>query len=81
MTEKNRAMLRQFEDDGRIDLLLAAGNDFLFPGQGQRYKGPGVLSKQIAAAAIRILGVRVTGHQFRHLVGYVYLRENPGTRR
>lgn len=58
-------------------LLTAAGNDFLFPGQGQRYKGPGVLSKQIAAAAIRILGVRVTGHQFRHLVGYVYLRENP----
>lgn len=60
-------------------LLTAAGNDFLFPGQGQRYKGPGVLSKQIAAAAIRILGVRVTGHQFRHLVGYVYLRENPGS--
>lgn len=25
MTEKNRAMLRQFEDDGRIDLLLAQG--------------------------------------------------------
>jgi hypothetical protein len=24
-----------------------------------------------------VLGARVTGHQFRHLIGYVYLKDNP----
>jgi integrase len=58
--------------------LAEAGNNFLFPGQRNDHKGSALLSTQIATATTRILGVRVTGHQFRHLVGFIYLRENPG---
>jgi len=58
-------------------LLAEDGNDYLFPGWGLHYKGPGVLSKQIAETAKKVLGARVTGHQFRHLIGYVYLKDNP----
>ncbi|HVY43360.1 MAG TPA: tyrosine-type recombinase/integrase [Hyphomicrobiaceae bacterium] len=59
-------------------LLTTPRNQFLFPGYGNGHKGPGLLSRQIADRAISILGVRVTAHQFRHLVGYIYLKENPG---
>jgi integrase len=59
-------------------LLANLGNDYLFPGEGQRHKGSGLLSKQIARTMLRAVGVRATGHQFRHLVGYIYLLDNPG---
>lgn len=58
--------------------LTSAGNTFLFPGQDKRHKRPQVLSQQIAKRTRRVLGVRVTGHQFRHLVGFIYLKDNPG---
>jgi integrase len=59
-------------------LLAREGNDYLFPGEGQHHKGPGLLSKQIAQTMLRAVGVRATGHQFRHLTGYIYLKDNPG---
>ena len=59
-------------------LLAEHGNDYLFPGEALRHKGPGLLSKQIAQTMLRAVGVRATGHQFRHLIGYIYLKDNPG---
>lgn len=59
-------------------LLAQAGNDHLFPGEHAGHKVPPLLSQQIATTVNRIVGDRVTGHQFRHLVGYLYLTENPG---
>jgi integrase len=60
-----------------LPIISAKGNTQLFPGQKIGPKGPGLLSKQIAARSLRVLGVRVTGHRFRHLVGYIYLKDNP----
>lgn len=58
--------------------LLRAPSDYLFPGQCAGPKGPALLSEQIAETVEEFLGVRLTAHQFRHLIGYIYLLENPG---
>ena len=70
-------ILKVYLDRAR-PLLAEEGNDFLFPGQGPRHKGVGLLSKQIAETAKKKLGVRVTGHQFRHLIGFIFLKDHPG---
>jgi integrase len=59
-------------------LQTKLGNDYLFPGVGLRHLCRRQLSLRIAAETTRVLGVRVTAHQFRHLIGFLYLRENPG---
>jgi site-specific recombinase XerD len=59
-------------------LLTVQENPYLFPGQGNRSKHASFLSKQIADLLRQEIGVHVTAHQFRHLVGFIYLCENPG---
>ena len=58
--------------------LVRAANDCLFPGEAEGPKQAALLSKQIAKAVEREIGVRLTAHQFRHLAGFLYLRRNPG---
>jgi integrase len=58
--------------------LVRAANDWLFPGEAAEPKQAAGLSKQIAEAVKREIGVRLTAHQFRHLAGFLYLRRNPG---
>ncbi len=58
-------------------VLLRADNNFLFPGEGDRHKAPGLLSRQIASLTASELGVRITPHQFRHIAGAIILRQNP----
>ena len=58
--------------------LLREASDYLFPGQGAGPKGAALLSEQIASIVEDLIGVRLTAHQFRHLIGYIYLQENPG---
>ncbi len=58
--------------------LVRVPNDWLFPGQGGGPKQAAGLSRQIATAVQRGIGVRLTAHQFRHLAGFLYLRRNPG---
>jgi integrase len=59
-------------------LLCGPTNRYLFPGRGDRSKQTGWFSTQIAQNLERELGVRVTGQQFRHLTGFVYLLDHPG---
>lgn len=70
------AMLTLYLEAAR-PLLAGASDTYLFPGCGNRPKGPSLLSKQIAMVTQRALGTRVTAHQFRHLVGYLFLKDNP----
>ena len=58
--------------------LIRAPNDWLFPGEDGGHKSASLLSTQITKLTERRLGVRVTAHQFRHIAGFLYLRENPG---
>ena len=57
-------------------VLAAPGTSFLFPGEGGA-KALVTLGGQISRFLARELGVRLTPHQFRHLIGFIYLREHP----
>jgi integrase len=59
-------------------LLTVPENPYLFPGLGMRSKHASFFSKQIADLLRQEVGVHVTAHQFRHLIGFIYLSENPG---
>ena len=59
-------------------LLLRRPSEYLFPGEAYSHKGGSLLSEQIADMVENEVGVRLTGHQFRHLAGYLYLKANPG---
>jgi integrase len=58
--------------------LVRAPSTFLFPGASAGPKGSGLMSNQIATFVHRHVGVRVTAHKFRHLIGYLYLKQHPG---
>jgi len=53
-------------------------NDHLFPGINGRAKSSNNLSQQIARFTFQHLGVRLTSHQFRHLMGKTFLDNCPG---
>ena len=59
-------------------LLCASTNPHLFPGAGERAKCASYFSSQVADFLTKELGQRVTAHQFRHLIGYLFLAKNPG---
>ena len=52
-------------------------NFYLFPGRGKSHLVGQALSAQIADFVEKEVGVRLTPHQFRHLAGFFYLKENP----
>jgi integrase len=58
--------------------LVRAANEWLFPGENTDHKHPSLISTQIGDFVERRLGVRITAHQFRHLAGYIYLKQTPG---
>jgi hypothetical protein len=59
--------------------LLGAGQPGqLCPGRGGKPKKASLLSQQLAKMTSAELGVRMTAHQWRHVVGYIYLSRNPG---
>ena len=58
--------------------LLRRPSEYLFPGEGESHKGGPLLSEQIADMVVAEVGVRLTAHQFRHLIGYLYLKAYPG---
>lgn len=51
---------------------------YLFPGRGLRPQDDSWFSTQLAQLTERNLGVRVTGQQFRHCMGLIYLLDHPG---
>ena len=58
--------------------LLRGENEHLFPGENGRAKSENNFSQQIAKLAEDYLGVRLTAHQWRHVMGKIFLDENPG---
>ena len=58
-------------------VLAPPGTSWLFPGENGGRKALVTLGGQISRFLARELGVRLTPHQFRHLVGFVYLRQHP----
>jgi hypothetical protein len=48
-------------------------NRWLFPGKRDGHKDSALLSQQIRDLTEEIVGVQITAHQFRHLVGFLHL--------
>ncbi len=59
-------------------LLTLTEDKFLYPGQGFGRKSGTSLSQQIKHFTGDELGVPLTGQQFRHVIGYLYLKKHPG---
>ena len=62
----------------RPKLLTDPKNTYLYPGEGLNHKFPLYLSRQVADFVLEHLGERLTAHQFRHVIGYLYLLDHPG---
>ncbi len=58
--------------------LVRSPTPYLFPNSADGAKLSSAFSQQIAREVKRHLGVHLTAHQFRHLVVFIFLRENPG---
>lgn len=59
-------------------VLVRCPTPYLFPNTADGPKLSSAFSQQIAREVKRQLGVRLTAHQFRHLVIFIFLRDNPG---
>ena len=66
-------LLRLYLVHIRPKLVHCLGNPWLFPGEGDGPKGSALLSQQIGDLTEEIVGLRVTAHQFRHLMGALHL--------
>ena len=58
--------------------LLRGVTDALFPGEGGGAKKPGTLGPQIAREALRVAGLAINPHLFRHATGKIFLDRCPG---
>jgi integrase len=59
-------------------LLADTSSPYLFPGETGSHKSAYLLSEQISKLTATEIGVRITAHQFRHVVGFLFLAGNPG---
>ena len=59
-------------------VLASAGCRDLFPGRHGSKRSKVGLGMAIAKTTERELGVRVSPHQFRHITGYLFLKQCPG---
>jgi integrase len=60
----------------RRKLVRNKSNRWLFPGEADGPKGPGLLSSQIADFTEKHVGVRLTTHRLRPAAGYIHLRRS-----
>ncbi len=59
-------------------LICAEGNPYMYPGPGLDLKARGTLGPQMARFIEDRLGIRMSRQQFRHVIGYLYLKSHPG---
>jgi hypothetical protein len=62
----------------RPTLLRGRNEDYLFPGMRSGAKGKVSFSGQITKRVLKLTGLRITAHQFRHAAGAIILQEQPG---
>jgi integrase len=65
--------IRQFRPSS-----AAMGNRYLFPGKGLGPKTRAGLRDTLKAITGERLGIAINPHAFRHLAGYIFLKEHPG---
>ena len=75
LPERTVALLRLYRERV-LPVLAPGGSPYLFPGKSGP-KAEVSLGTQIPHFLARELGCRLSAHQFRHLVGFVYLQHHP----
>jgi integrase len=76
--ENTTALIDEYIQEHRPQLLRGFNNDWLFVGAGQQHKVTNCLSEQISERLWKELGLQVTPHQFRHAAAYIMLKADPG---
>ena len=71
-------LIDEFIHEFRPTLLRGTNSNWLFPGQDGELKNGLMFSKQITERIQKVLGLRITVHQFRHAAAAIYLKHNPG---
>ena len=72
------ALLDEYINDYRPTLLRGSNDLWLFPGQKREVKNSRTLSLQVTARVIKVTGLRLTVHQFRHAAAAIFLKHFPG---
>lgn len=71
-------IIDEYVHNFRPQLLRGRNEDWLFPGQRAGAKGKISFSGQITKRIQKLLGLRITVHQFRHAAGAIILKHRPG---
>ncbi len=76
--EKLTALIDEYIQNFRPQLLRGFNSDWLFPGISGSPKSDSMFSDQIRDRVEDATGLRLTVHQFRHAAAAIYLRHHPG---
>ncbi len=77
LPETAAAVLRTYIQRARPHLVTSNDSDCLFPGAKGGHITIGYFGQKVGDFVERMIGVRVTGHRFRHVCGFLYLQDNP----
>jgi hypothetical protein len=71
-------LIDEYVHNFRPILLRGSNEDWLFPGMRGAVKGKITLSSQITERVLKLTGLRLTAHQFRHAAAAIILQRHPG---
>jgi len=71
-------LIGEYINEFRPTLLRGTNVPWLFPGEGSEPKNKLQFGKQITERIQKVIGLRVTPHQFRHAAAAIYLEHRPG---
>jgi integrase len=71
-------LLDEYIHEFRPALLRGVNSSWLFPGEGGEPKDKLLFGQQITRRIQKVIGLRVTPHQFRHAAAAIYLKHRPG---
>jgi hypothetical protein len=71
-------LIDKYVHNFRPVLLRGRNEDWLFPGMRGAAKGKITLSGQITERVLKLTGLRVSAHQFRHAAAAIILQRHPG---
>jgi integrase len=71
-------LIDEYVHQFRPMLLRGSNSDWLFPGENCEPRNARQFSKQITERIQKVVGFRITVHQFRHAAAAIYLKHHPG---
>jgi integrase len=72
------AIIDEYVHDYRPALMRGSNEDWLFPGTDGGSKDAHLFGIQITDRVQKVIGLRITLHQYRHAAAAVYLKDHPG---